>query len=438
MGSVAEQTLRLLEQMVRSLPVGTNLVLLYLFWALLSGAFLQSRGALFPALQALGLTTAQIRRCGQALRKGAWSIGDLLASFQAVVQAQGQWQPNRYEGFRPLAGDGTAFWRPRLKHRVGKFFHSLAGKARKGVGFGLLVAVGEVRGRRIPLLRQVLRAEEKDNSKTLTRRLLRATARELQPDEAFVHDAGVSIAEVQEAGIPRYVLRGRENCTARRNTLPPGPPRGRPPEYGSIVRPLPRRYRGRTIPATPPDEEQEFRHQGRVVRAQGWHGLVRSDQKVSAKNETFSIWVFRDPRYAKPLVLLTNLRVSAEAVFRLYLDRWPVEQIPQVAKPLLGLERQWVFARESLWRLPELALLAANVLLYLAAVLPPMPTGFWDRQPQRSPGRLRRVLGQVGFPKDVPLNERIREKRSVTAHLPKGIQAHRRQRAASQALLTGS
>lgn len=115
-----------------------------------------------------------------------------------------------------------------------------------------------------------------------------------------------------------------------------------------------------------------------------------------------------------------------------------MEQIPQVAKPLLGLERQWVFARESLWRLPELALLAANVLLYLAAVLPPMPTGFWDRQPQRSPGRLRRVLGQVGFPKDVPLNERIREKRSVTAHLPKGIQAHRRQKAASQALLTGS
>jgi hypothetical protein len=103
-------------------------------------------------------------------------------------------------------------------------------------------------------------------------------------------------------------------------------------------------------------------YQGREVRAQGYHGLVRSDQKVSADNATFSIWVFRDPAYRKPLVLITNLPVSPEAVLCLYRERWPVEQIPQVAKPLLGLERQWVFAPESIWRLPELALLAANML----------------------------------------------------------------------------
>ena len=170
-------------------------------------------------------------------------------------------------------------------------------------------------------------------------------------------------------------------------------------------------------------------YQGREVRAQGYHGLVRSDQKVSADNAAFSIWVFRDPAYRNPLVLSTNLPVSPEAVLCLYRERWPVEQVPQVARPLLGLERQWVFAPESIWRLPELALLAANILLYLAAVLPPMPTGFWDRQPQRSPGRLRRVLAQGGFPQDFPLDGRIREKHSVTAHLPKGIEARRRQKA---------
>lgn len=429
-----EQTLRLLEQMVQGLPIGTNQALLYLFWALLCGAFLQSRGAIFPALQSLGLTAAQIRRCGQALRQGAWTINDLLRPFRAFALAQGQWQPNRYEGFRPLAGDVTTFWRPRLKGWAGKFFHSRAGKALKGIGFGLLVEVGTVGERRIPLLRCILRAEERDNQKSLTRRLLHTAARDLKPDEVLISDAGVSIAEVQEAGIARYVLRGRENCTARRNELPARKKRGHPPEYGPLVRPLLRRYRGRTIPATPPDEQQEFRHQGRVIQAQGWHGLVRSDQKVSAQNPTFSIWVFRDPRYRTPLVLITNLSVSAEAVFRLYLDRWPVEQIPQVAKPLLGLERQWVFAQESIQRLPEMALLAANGLLYLAAVLPPVPTGFWDGQPRQSPGRLRRVLEQAGFPKDYPLNGRIREKRSVTAHLPKGVKAHRRQKAAPKAL----
>lgn len=430
MPQAVEQTLRLLEQMVRGLPIGTNQALFHLLWAILCGAFLKSRGALFPALQSIGLNEAQSRRCDQALRKGHWSLGDLLSSFRALVQAQGHWKPNSYEGFRPVAGDITTFWRLRLQGWAGKFFHSLAGKALKGLGFGLLVEVGKVGDIRIPRLRLVLRAEEDSNQKGLIGQLLRAAAQTLQPDEVLIFDAEVSVAEVQEAGIRRYVLRGRENCTARRNELPPRKGRGHPPEYGPLVRPLPRPYRGRTISATPPDEEQEFCYRGRTIRAQGWHGLVRRDQKVSAANETFSIWVFRDPRYRTPLVLITDLAVSAEAVFLLYLDRWPVEQIPQVAKPLLGLERQWVFGRESRWRLPELALLAANILLYLAAVLPPVPTGFWDRQPKRSPGRLRRVLEAAGFPKDYPLEGRIREKRSVTAHLPKGIQAHRRQKAA--------
>jgi hypothetical protein len=47
-------------------------------------------------------------------------------------------------------------------------------------------------------------------------------------------------------------------------------------------------------------------------------------------------------------VLITNLPVSPEAVFRRYRKRWPVEQIPQVTRPLLGLERQWVLAPESI------------------------------------------------------------------------------------------
>jgi hypothetical protein len=166
-------------------------------------------------------------------------------------------------------------------------------------------------------------------------------------------------------------------------------------------------------------------YQGREVRAQGitaWCGATRS----VGRQRHLQYLGLSGPGVSEPLVLITNLPVSPEAVLCLYRERWPVEQVPQVAKPLLGLGRQWVFAPESIWRLPELALLAANILLYLAAVLPPMPTGFWDRQPQRSPGRLRRVLAQGGFPQDFPLDGRIREKHSVMAHLPKGIEAHRR------------
>jgi len=100
-----------------------------------------------------------------------------------------------------------------------------------------------------------------------------------------------------------------------------------------------------------------------------------------------------------------------------------------VARQLLGLKRQFVFAPASRRRLPELALLAANILTYLAAVLSPLPTGFWDRRPKRTPGQPRQVLAQGGFPEDCSLEGRIRKKQSVTAHLPKGVDAHRRRKA---------
>ena len=62
----------------QSLPVGTNLALLQFLWMLLSGQLLPSRGALFPGLKAIGLSTAAIRRAWAAFRYGAWQIAVLL------------------------------------------------------------------------------------------------------------------------------------------------------------------------------------------------------------------------------------------------------------------------------------------------------------------------------------------------------------------------
>jgi hypothetical protein len=264
----------------------------------------------------------------------------------------------------------------------------------------------------------------------LKQMVLKKAGQSLGEHEVLMHDAGASIADMQTAGVERYVVRLARNCTARRNRLPPRKPKGRPPEYGELIRPLSRSYKGLTKPPTPPDVETYFEFEGRTIRVKGWYNLVRPYQKVAADNETFTIWVFLDSLYRDPLVLGTNLAAQPKTIFCLYLDRWPVEQIPLVAKQLLGLERQFVFALASRHRLPELALLAANILTYVAAVLPPLPTGFWDRQPKRTPGRLRRVLAQTGFPEDYPLDGRIRKKQSVTRHLPKGIEAHRRRKAA--------
>jgi hypothetical protein len=98
---------------------------------------------------------------------------------------------------------------------------------------------------------------------------------------------------------------------------------------------------------------------------------------------------------------------------------------------MLGAERQFVSAPASCQRLPELSLLAGAILTYLAATLPATPTGFWDRQPKPTPGRLRRMLARTPFPYTYPLPARVREKAAVVDHLPKGIRGCRRRKRAT-------
>ncbi len=149
----------------------------------------------------------------------------------------------------------------------------------------------------------------------------------------------------------------------------------------------------------------------------------------------FQVYAIYDPAYTTPWLLATPLKLKAATVRAMYQDRWPVEQIPLSAKQMVGAHRQFVHADESIQRLPELALLAGSILSYLAAIIPAVPTGFWDRQPRRTPGRFRRMLMGKPFPQSYPLPGQIRKKASVTGHLPKGILAHRRISTASAPVL---
>lgn len=137
-------------------------------------------------------------------------------------------------------------------------------------------------------------------------------------------------------------------------------------------------------------------------------------------------------------MLATPLAISARALRDLYLDRWPVEQLPLAAKQMLGAARAFVSAPETCQRLPELALLAGSLLTYLAATQPAVPTGSWDRRPRPTPGRLRRLLGHTDFPTAFPLPDHIRQKAAVTAHLPTGFWGQRRSPAPAASLSGGS
>jgi hypothetical protein len=101
--------------------------------------------------------------------------------------------------------------------------------------------------------------------------------------------------------------------------------------------------------------------------------------------------------------------------------------MPLAAKQMVGAHRAFVFGAESRHRLPELALLAGNGVATAAATATAVATGFWDRCCRPTCGRLRRVLLRVDF-SETPVPEGpLRTKASVTAHLPKGVQGHRRQ-----------
>ena len=159
MTPASQKTLQVLEQIVKVVPVGTSLALLQLMWAMITGAFLTSRGAIHSALAWSGFESGEISRSWCALRWGKWHIQELIQRFRQQVAESGQWQSREYGGYRPVAVDTTAYWRPRLQGWPGKLFRQLTGKAMTGIGFGLIADVGQVGDQRLPLLRQIVRGQ---------------------------------------------------------------------------------------------------------------------------------------------------------------------------------------------------------------------------------------------------------------------------------------
>jgi hypothetical protein len=411
--------IELLCAVVFRLPVGTNLGVLHLLWMLVSGRLLTARGAVFGGLSEAGLSGEQSRRAWAALGRGQWSSAALIEEWERLIEREGRWQATEYGGYRPVAADVTGFWRPRLKGCPTKHYSAEAGRALPAIPLGLVVRVGRVAGQRLGLPLALVRADPADPSpRAHLRRLVREAAGCLAEGDVLVGDREFGIAVLQEAGVMRYLVRLAKNFTARRASPPPYRGRGKPPTRGELVRPLARQRAGRTYEATPPDEVVFWSEGRRTVWAAVWRDLVLPD--APAGSPAFRVLAIHDPRYREPLLLATPLPLDPAVARALYRERWPVEQLPLAAKQMIGAERQFVHAPEACQRLPELALLAGAFLSYAAATGPAVPTGFWDRHPQPTPGRLRRVLARCPFPADFPLPTRIRQKSSATGQLPSG------------------
>src|ERR1043166_560661 len=115
MSAIVYRITMLLQQILTEVPVGTNLALLHLLWALVSGRLLLFRGALFPALADLGLDPQAVRRVATALSYGRFHTAPLLAAWQLLVRQEGRFRAHCYEGYRPVPCDLVGFFRPRLQ-----------------------------------------------------------------------------------------------------------------------------------------------------------------------------------------------------------------------------------------------------------------------------------------------------------------------------------
>lgn len=428
--------MNVLIALTSNLPVGTNLALLQFIWMLVSGALLPQRGAIFPALQATGLSADATRRAWAAFRKGVWQTAIILQMWQAQIEGLPDWQVHLHEGYRAITVDITAFWRPALRNCPSKHYHPAANRALLAVIFGVIGVVGQIGDQRLACPLAFERVHPKDPGESrLWQDLLHWIKRHLAADEVAIMDAGVKLADLQAADIERNVLRLATNYTARRNYPAPHRGKGRIPIYGEKIRPLERSYKGKVIAASAPDRVETWTENGVTLRADIWDDVILPGVLPGAEAKTFQVYAIHDPAYTTPWLLATDLKLKAPSVKAMYQDRWPVEQIPLAAKQMIGAYRQFVHADESIQRLPELALLAGSILSFLAATSPLAPTGFWDRQPKRTPGRFRRMLMGKPFPQSYHLPGQIRKKNSQTSHLPKGILAHRRKKAAPEPLL---
>ena len=162
MSTPVYRTVTLLEQTLKGVPIGTNLGLFQLMFALTSGRFIQSRGAVFPALNDLGLAPNEVHRASASLREGRWQTQELLHNWQAILNTEGHFTPHCYGGFKPFACDLTGFRRPQLQGNPAKHYVAEAGKALSAIVVGIGAAVGSVGDSRLAVPRMLVRWEAGD------------------------------------------------------------------------------------------------------------------------------------------------------------------------------------------------------------------------------------------------------------------------------------
>ncbi|NJM40108.1 MAG: hypothetical protein HC853_04750 [Anaerolineae bacterium] len=423
----------MVAKMVKGINVGTNLAIWHVLMTVMSGRMLGSRGGLIPALSASGLDQAATVRAWRGAGSGVWQANEMLKRLKGVVAGEGEWEALKIGGRAVKAYDTVGIFRPRLQGEVGMHYDSQAGKALPAITFGIVGAIGKVKEQPVTLPLKIVRGEGKaaKSDDVLMKELIEAAASEISQDDVVTADRKFSPIKLLENGCKAIVIRRPKNMTLRRSEVAAYKGRGRKPTQGEVVRPFARTYKNNVLPATRPDETQTWTemHNGQAVTvtANIWRGVLpmpqkdwTDEQRTLVKQTAWITVVAHHPGFKEPLVILMTVDFTAQQARQVVRGRWGIEQPPLIAKQLLGGHRQFVHHPQMCFRLPELIFVAGAALTYLAATSDPISTGWWDKSPKPTAGRLRRELSKVAL-SDLQPPDQLRKKNSTTLHLPKGF-----------------
>ncbi len=138
--------LALIEQMMEVVPKGTALGLCDLISAMLSGYFIESGGAVMPAVETFlrqevedeAERAARSRRAAKALTYGSYNLKELIDKLREIVAEEGVWEPIIVQGYRVMPVDGTAYRRAAVKKLESKAYFSDTNRAVPAEPIGMI------------------------------------------------------------------------------------------------------------------------------------------------------------------------------------------------------------------------------------------------------------------------------------------------------------
>jgi len=378
------------------------------------------------------------RRAAKAVSNGAYSLMEMTTTLHKYLTKQPYFETTTIQGYSIVPVDFVAYQRPTAKSIQTKSYSSKHGKAIPAIPFGVVATQGVVRGQRVAIPRGISFPDTNKNDvieqkKHIYEEIVRCTTNK----DIVVCDAGFSLADAISVGVINPVIRLATNKTfgATQGKIPERRSnRGKAPtkHKAEIVRPLARKHKDHLIEATPPSYTTEFTNNDEcIIKIEVWENVYFLESHLDNLNEECKeklrsiplvVIAVYHPDYENPILLGTPMQeITPENLYRTYTNRWPIEGIPQVGKRILsgGGGRHFTHCRNSNFRIPVFSMLVGVILKVMAAHSPPVSTGFWDKKPKPTFGRLLKQLKKVG----IQLSTKLFKKKSQTKHLPIGFEA---------------